>query len=195
MSEVGVRAGQFTGRTWELGSATVRTLDRKDMSTLRVWRNEQQHVLRQQSPIDEEHQARWYENVVVPSYAVEQPAQLLFLVTRDNNPTSYGGLTNIEWTSSRAEISFLAATAVSHDQDRYAHEFTGFLQWLQRLGFGEVGLHRLFTETWAFRHEHIRLLEANGMKPEGRLREHVVKNGERHDAVLHGLLRNEWVTS
>lgn len=195
MSDAAVRAGQFTGRTWDAGDATIRPLERRDMWALRTWRNEQQSVLRQQSPIDEDHQARWYEDIVAPSYDMERPAQLLFVVTRDDQPTSYGGLTNLEWTSSRAEISFLAATEISQDRDRYAHEFATFLGWLHRFGFDEVRLYRLFTETWAFRHEHIALLEASGMKLEGRLREHVVKNGERHDALLHGLLRHEWVAS
>ena len=36
------------------------------------------------------------------------------------------------------------------------------------------------------------VLEDFGFVPEGRMRQHVAKEGRVHDAVLHGLLADEW---
>ena len=43
---------------------------------------------------------------------------------------SNGGLTNIEWISHRAELSFLAATERAEDPEAYALEFARFLRWV-----------------------------------------------------------------
>ncbi|MGH2866938.1 MAG: hypothetical protein ACRDNK_05135, partial [Solirubrobacteraceae bacterium] len=52
-------------------------------------------------------------------------------------------------------------------------------------------LARLFSETYAFRVDHIRTLEATGLRPEGRLRRHGWAQDGSVDALLHGALANE----
>jgi RimJ/RimL family protein N-acetyltransferase len=49
----------------------------------------------------------------------------------------------------------------------------------------------VFTETWSFRTAHIKILERAGLQCEGRMREHVTKEGVRYDALLHGILRTD----
>lgn len=178
---------------WPIPGGTIRAVAYTDLEHLRRWRNEQQLVLRQQRALTLEAQHHWYTSVVLPSYRDQQfPNALLVVTERDGAPSSYGGLTNIDWVSRRGEVSFLASTQIATESETYATEIRCFLDWLKRFTFEELGFHRLFTETWAFRTDHIALLEAAGMCPEGRLREHVAKEGTPCDALLHGLLSREW---
>ena len=111
----GIEPGWMLERRWELDGATVRAIEETDLDHLRRWRNEQQEVLRQQAPLSGEHQLNWFRSIVEPSYVSEQfPAALLVVVEEDGEPTSYGGLTNIEWVSRRGEVSFLAASERAH---------------------------------------------------------------------------------
>lgn len=176
---------------WRSGRRTFRAIDVPDLEFLRTWRNDQQSVLRQQEPLTPDHQERWFRNVVEPSYSERWPSALLVVATEEGEPVSYGGLTNIEWTSRRAELSFLAATDRATDSRLYRDEFTLFLRWVIEMTFDELQLHRLFTETWEFRHEHIGVLERCGFHVEGTMRDHVVKDGQFHDALLHGLLAGD----
>ena len=61
-----------------------------------------------------------------------------------------------------------------------------------RYGFHELGLHKLYTETFAFRDSHIRILEEFGFQLEGKLHDHVFKNGQFWDSLMHSLLQSEW---
>lgn len=187
----GLPPGWLTEQVWKVDGRIVRALRNDDIEFLRRWRNEQQAVLRQQSPLSPEHQRHWFEHVVLPSYQQQHPHELLVVVTENEQPVAYGGLTNIEWVSRRAELSFLAATARTHHVGDYRQEFTIFLRWVIQLTFDELGFARLFTETWSFRQDHIDVLEAVGFKCEGTLRNHVVKDGVYYDALIHGLLATE----
>jgi hypothetical protein len=102
--------------------------------------------------------------------------------------TSYGGLTNVDWASLRAEISFLADSTLVGDEVRYSQELLTSLEFYADLAFKVLGLQRLHAETWSFRRHHLQTLEEFGFLLEGRLRSHVIKNGRPADALLHGLL-------
>ena len=60
---------------------------------------------------------------------------------------------------------------------------------MKRVAFDDLGFNRLFTETYAFRHEHISLLEKNGFRFEGKMKQHTMINGTFVDSLLHGYLR------
>ena len=188
----GLLVGWFLDRSWEVDDRIYRPIDKSDLPELLRWRNEQQRVLRQQEELTVEHQQRWFAEVVEPSYQQIRPRSLQVIALTAATRVSYGGLTNIEWVSRRAELSFLAATERTQPFERYAAEFRRFLKWTADFAFEELGLNRIFTETWDFRDEHIGILEGFGFVCEGRLRQHVAKDGRAHDALLHGLLANDW---
>lgn len=181
-----------SGYNWTIGKRRYRRIEQGDLAYLREWRNEQIQVLRQQVVIDDEHQMRWWRDSVVPGYQTPRPNLFLVVCDGDHGPSSYGGLTNLDWVSRRAEISFLASVEIAADPIRYADEFGSFLRWVTKYAFSELGLRRLFTETWCFRDEHVRVLESAGLVLEGRLRAHVLKEGATYDALIHGLLAEDW---
>lgn len=162
-----------------------------DIETLRGWRNAQTSVLRQNDPISADEQRAWFRDVVLPTHASPAPPFLLVALRREDDFVAYGGVTNVSWRDRRAEVSFLADTTIVADDDAYREVFLAFLRWLDGCAFDELGLHRLFTETYAYRTFHVSLLEAHGYRLEGRLRDHVVKDGAAVDSLMHGRLASD----
>jgi len=163
-----------------------------DIESIRLWRNEQIEILRQKVKITAEEQKRYFQEVIVPTFEVEKPPQILFSFLHNDRCIGYGGLTHLDWENARAEVSFIVATAHTANDALYEKEFTHFLRLLFLVAFEVLSLHRLYTETFAFRKSHMAILEKNGFKSEGTLREHVNKKGSWHDSILHGLLKGEW---
>ncbi len=168
------------------GPYTLVELRHADIQTLRDWRNRQIDVLRQKHPLSEEDQERWFEEIVLPTHATEEPRFLLVSILLDEAFVGYGGLTNIDWEHRRAEVSFLVDPERVANPELYRDDFTSFLAFLQKWAFGTLELNRLFTETYAFRDDHIEILESAGFVDEGRLRQHVRVDGEFTDSILHG---------
>lgn len=64
-----------------------------------------------------------------------------------------------------------------------------------RFGFGELGLHRIWSHTVGENVASQRVLEKLGMRYEGRLRETQRYKGRWWDTVVHGILAEEWGVS
>jgi hypothetical protein len=172
--------------------ATVSALGEDDLEPIRQWRNEQMDVLRQSEVITEAAQGAWYRTVYLPAVVSVRPTQLLFVLQQDGERQAYGGYTNLEWNVGRAELSFLAPPAVARDIDRYVATQQLFFSFLLSFGFGQLHLTRLFTETYAFRAEHMRVLERIGLRHEGTTRRHGWAQGGPADSVIHGILLEDY---
>jgi ribosomal-protein-alanine N-acetyltransferase len=61
-----------------------------------------------------------------------------------------------------------------------------------QFGFEELGLNRLYAGYFSRNAASGRVMEKNGMKLEGTLRQHVKKWDEYVDIVYYGILRSEW---
>lgn len=94
----------------------------------------------------------------------------------------------IDWVSGVAELGIFIgeSTARGQGQGRAA------VQLLLRRAFGQLGLHRVFLRVIVDNREAIRCYRACGFTEEGRLREHFMSRGARHDMLVMGVLRNEW---
>lgn len=165
------------------------TYREQDLERIRQWRNDQMNVLRQKQPLSEADQLAYYRDAILPSIQASSPSQILVSVLRDEECIAYGGLTGIDWTIGRAEVSFLADTARARDVKRYSQDFAAFLRLLRTLAFERLRLNRLFTETYDVRPHHVAVLEANGFQLEGRLRRHILVDGQVADVLFHGMLR------
>ena len=64
-----------------------------------------------------------------------------------------------------------------------------------RFGFEELKLHRIYAGYFSRNAASGRVMEKNGMKFEGRLRQHVRKWDEFVDIVYHAILHDEWMGS
>lgn len=166
----------------------------EDVESIRLWRNAQIDILRQNKPITSDEQQSYFEKVIWPLFKEKHPKQLLFSFLFDGICIGYGGLTNIDWEMRRAEISFLVnpERITVTDPSQYRSDFTHFLKLICQLAFNTLHLHRLYTETFAFRKSHIAILESCGFKHEGILREHIYKKNSWFDSIMHGLLAKEF---
>jgi RimJ/RimL family protein N-acetyltransferase len=165
----------------------LRPLERSDLEAIRVWRNAQMGVLRQKRPLREGDQEQYWAFLQEAEYSV------LFGIVRDQRLIGYCGFVHISWADRRAEVSFLLDPEYAREASpRYEQTFAAALRLLCQEAFGSRGLHRLFTETFAFRLSHIATLEAVGFRLEGRMRDHVIEAGEPVDSLIHGILETEY---
>lgn len=168
------------------GAYLLRAVQPEDIESIRLWRNAQMDVLRQSAPIEPDAQRRYFAENVWPQLELTEPMQILLAIERDGLFVGYGGLVHVAWNDQRAEVSFLLDPDCA---DGYAEVFGAFLDALKSVAFDDLGLHRLFTETYAHRTAHIAILEQAGFEREGVLRDHVRISGNPVDSILHGCLR------
>lgn len=173
------------------GTLSVRAVQKAEIEAIRRWRNAQMEVLRQAEPISPEQQEAYFVRHIWPQYALPRPDTILLSYREGDALIGYGGLVHIAWAHRRAELSFLLDPVHTTDEAAYARYFGGFLGLMKRLGFADLGLNRLFTETYATRPHHIAVLESAGFKREGVMREHVWIGGQPVDSILHGCLSRD----
>lgn len=175
-----------------LGEYALVGVREQDMENIRQWRNAQMDVLRQNKVLTQEDQRRYYAEVVVPSFTQPEPRITLVSFLKNGECIGYGGLTNIDWQTKRAEISFLLDPVRVGDENSYKKEFGIFLELIKEVAFKDMGLTELFTETYDIRPFHISELESHGFILKGRLRRRAVVNEKLVDSVLHRMLVSEY---
>lgn len=176
-------------QSFAFGAYTLVPLRQRDIFAIKEWRNAQIDVLRQEKPLTDQDQQRYYEQVIVPTYSEQQPDMLLFSFLLEGELIGYGGLVHINWPSRRAEVSFLVAPARREETQIYQNDFHAFFFLIKILAFQHVQLHRLTTETFAFRRRTLALLEQHGFVQEGRLRQHIRLREGFVDSLVHGCLK------
>ncbi len=170
---------------------TLSSIQPAHIESIRLWRNAQMNVLRQNEPITFQDQQAYFAARIWPAMEKARPDNILLACHLDSLLIGYGGLVHIAWEDSRAEVSFLVQPELAADPDRYEELFSSYLTLLPQLAFDDLGLHRLVTETWSTRADHLAVLEAAGFVREGLLREHTRQNGIPTDSLIHGLLATD----
>lgn len=161
---------------------------KEDMESIRLWRNAQTDILRQNDPISALEQEAYFTEVLAPSFEENEPKQILFSFLHIDHCIGYGGLTHIDFQAKRAELSFLLDPTIEEGTTEFATCFSHFFSLLQEIAFQELKLHRLVAETYATRRELIALLELSGFEYEGCLKDHVFKNGVWINSLMYGLV-------
>ncbi len=162
------------------------------LSKLKDWRNSQMSVLRQWKPLTQYNQDKWFQKIS------EDDTQVIFAIMIPNGEDDmsfigYCGIVGIDFVNRRGEISFLVNPVRAQDKKLYQEDFLSVLYMLCWYGFEEINLHKIFTETFAFREYHIKILEEFGFHLDGTLREHNFIDGEYCDSYIHSILFNEWI--
>lgn len=171
------------------GNYCITSLRECDILLIKNWRNEQIKILRQNKLLSDLEQLAYYHQTVIPSMNEDKPKMILVSYLLGGDCIGYGGLTNIDWVSHRAEISFLLNTERISNPSVYQQDFTVFLSLVKKLAFEVLGFNRLFTETYDIRPLHIETLISNGFQLEGRMKQHVFIDGKFYDSLIHGYIR------
>lgn len=72
---------------------------------------------------------------------------------------------------------------------------TDALQVVLRYAFTELNLRRVTLGVFAYNLRAIKSYEKAGFKVEGQLRQYIARDGQRHDMIVMGALREEWLQS
>lgn len=161
-----------------------RPISKGDLASIKKWRNEQMEVLRQNVPLTDEDQNRWFANLA------DDKKQVLFAIV-DEELIGYCGLTNLDFVNHRAEVSFVMRTDIALLEAEYEKYFLAILDMLKKYAFEELKLHKLFTETYEFRKFHISILEKFGFKLDGRYKEHIFHEVKFIDSLIHSLINGQ----
>ena len=155
----------------------------EDQLDIMKWRNEQIYHLRQARPLTAQDQNSYFENVVSKLFDVEKPNQILFSFLRNKTCIGYGGLVHINWIDKHAEISFVMNTKL--ESDNFISLWQDFLSLIEKVAFGQINLHKIFTYAYDLRPKLYTALEEIGFSKEATLKEHCFFDGRFIDVIIH----------
>ena len=175
-------------QVYRSGKFSLVPLRSEDKFLIMKWRNEQLYHLRQQKPLSEIDQEKYFNTVVASIFEQEQPAQVLFSYLENDTCIGYGGLVHINWKDRYAEISFIINTAL--EKDFFQFHWTTYLSLIEQVAFEGLKLHKIFTYTYDLRPHLYKAVEAAGFIQEARLKEHCFYEGNYIDVVIHSKINN-----
>jgi len=119
----------------------------------------------------------------------EQPDRLDLAIESLDGEEFIGELALLKVDQHNENASFRIACAAEHRGKGYGPEAIGLV-----LGycFDVVGLHRVQLDVYDFNGRAIRAYEKCGFQLEGRLREELLWEGERHDCLIMSVLESDW---
>jgi len=174
-----------------VGDYVIIPIRQVDMESIRQWRNAQMSVLRQATKLSPDDQAWYFKNVVKSFFTDNQTKQILFSFLKNDQLIGYGGLVNLSWKDKRAEMSFLLDDQRAKKKLLYKEDMSNFISLMKKVVFEEMKFNRMFTETYDFRKYHMVILEENGYKKEGVLRDHIIESEKFHDSIVHGIIKGD----
>lgn len=157
---------------------------------IQKWRNAQINILRQRKKINLRQQIAWFDSLK------NDKTQKLFAIFEKTDSKKrligYCGLTHIDYFNHRAEVSFLVDAKRTQIDHLYKTDMLNALLFLAKYAFLKLKLKKIFTETYEFRKNHIKILELFGFKKEGVLRSQVLLGNKFYNSIIHSLLRDEF---
>lgn len=163
----------------------LRGVERDDLLLLSKWRNspEVYEFLFERDPVSCAQQERWF------SLLLEKNDRRCFIIeTRGAHAMGFIQLFRIDWRNRNADWGFYIGES-EYRMGGYAAE-AEFL--LLRYAFRHLNLHRVYCETFAFNVKVLSMHRRFGFVEEGRLREHIYRDGRYEDVVITGLTEHEF---
>jgi RimJ/RimL family protein N-acetyltransferase len=147
------------------------------------WRNDQIKFLRQEAPLTEADQLKYFSLIIKKLYEVDEPGQLLFNFYQGQELIGYGGLVHIDWKNLNAEISFILDSA-KNTQDSYLEKFSFFLQLIEKAS-RKLNLHKIFTYGYNIVEYRFKPLEELDYLLEANLIDHNYINDKLYDVRIY----------
>lgn len=121
------------------------------------------------------------------------PDVFLFAVRLIADDTFIGliELDGIDW-SNRTTFVSIGIGEATHRGRGYGRDA---MKLALNFAFNELNLHRVCLTVFSYNAAAIALYDRLGFTREGVYREHLERDGRRHDMLLYGLLRHEWLES
>ena len=156
---------------------SLRALEESDLLQLRNWRNADwlRPYVREYRLLNMSNQHEWFEEIS------SKRDVAMFGILVDGELSGVCGLTNINWVNRTAEISIYI-----HPEKRGQGAAGETMFELEKVAFEIYNLRRLWAEVYDFNDPGRNLFENCGYEQEGRMIQHVFKNGQYHDSLLYG---------
>lgn len=155
----------------------------EDRISIMKWRNEQMYHLRQEQELKPSDQDFYFDEVVKNLFFEKHPTQYLFSFLESGRCIGYGGLVHIDWTNKNAEISFLMDTSL--EAKYFELHWTSYLGLIEKLAFGELNFHKIYTYAYDLRPRLFEVLKACKFRKEATLKEHYFHKEKFIDVVYH----------
>lgn len=171
------------------GIIGLRALEREDLPLLMQWRNrpDYRRFFREYRELGRSDQERWFERSVV-----DDNSTIMFGVVDVESGALVGccGLCYINWVQRYADLSlYIGSDGVYIDQDGYAEDAC---RALFDYGFGELGLHKIWTEIYEFDSRKNELYLSLGFRQDGLLRDNYFHAGRWWSSRIMSLLECDW---
>ncbi|MGH2593693.1 MAG: GNAT family N-acetyltransferase [Anaerolineae bacterium] len=101
------------------------------------------------------------------------------------------GLASIPWVAWTHGMGSLRLS-IGHPEDRGKGYGSEAIKMILRYAFDELNLHRIGADTFEYNTGALRFLERAGFVVEVRRRQAINRDGQRWDAIMLGLLREDW---
>lgn len=176
-------------QTFSNGEYSILPIRMQDRYLIMQWRNEQIYHLRQNKPLTEYEQARYFNTVVAGLFEQEKPSQILFSYLKGNKCIGYGGLVHINWEDKNAEISFIMDTSL--EKDYFDLHWKTFLGLIEEVAFREMGLHKIFTYAFDLRPKLYAVLEEASFVREAVLKQHCYFENRYIDVIIHSKILDQ----
>ncbi len=172
---------------------SLRAVSEDDLPSLLSWRNNPdfRKYFREYRELTLQNQKQWFDR-----YVVNDNTTLMFsIVLNDDKQTLIGacGLCYINHVNRNADLSLYIGHEDAYIDDKgYAAESCDLLF---RYGFGELNLHKIWTEIYEFDQPKFKLYSEIGLTQDGLLRDNYFHDGRWHNSRMMSILAKEYFAS
>jgi RimJ/RimL family protein N-acetyltransferase len=164
-------------------------IERSDLKQLMNWRNnpEFRKHFREYRELNMAMQEKWFEQKVL-----NDPSTMMFAIRRLKDDELLGccGFVYINWVHRNADLSLYIGWENAYiDTVGYAEESCRLLF---DYGFGELSLHKIWTEIYEFDIKKWTLFQKLGFKQDGMLRDNYFYDGKWWGSMMISLLGNDY---
>lgn len=163
----------------------LRAIEKTDLTQLLQWRNnpEFRRFFREYRELNSENQLLWFEK-----YVINDPNTIMFAIVELATEKLIGacGLCYIDWVNRNADFSIYIGKNNLYIDASFAIEAA---QLMEKYGFEELNLHRLWAEIYSIDEAKIKFFKELEFTQEGRFKETHWTEGKWVDSVYYGKIR------
>lgn len=159
-------------------------LSEEHLELVRKWRMDPEvsKYMYTNPKITHEHQKKWYEKIKKDS------TRRYWIIIADDEFVGVVNLYNIDLINKRCSWAYYLGETSVRGKGVGKQIELNILSYV----FDDLGLNKLRCEVLAFNELVVKIHQKYGSKIEGQLQKHIYKNGEFHDVIVMGILKEEW---
>jgi RimJ/RimL family protein N-acetyltransferase len=164
----------------------LRALEKDDLPSFVAWVNdpETRHFLAMRYPISMADEDNWWQR-----YQQREHDRIFAIEAKDGTYIGNLGLHAIEPENRRATLGIVIGPEEYRGQGYGTDAIRTVLGW----AFGNLNLHRVYLTVYAYNQRAIRCYEKCGFRHEGTMRQAIYADGQYHDELMMGILKDEFV--